>query len=96
MEERLKYHITLTDNETGEVIHDGDIEAIIGAFSTETRTAAIAKTSCSLRGLVATIVAAEDAIEHVIQGDDSGILELLLDLAKLENQMQSKEENKED
>lgn len=89
MEERLKFHLTLTDNETGEVIHDGDINAIIGAATNEDRTMLFGQTACGLLDLARTIAGAEKATEEIKQngGAPRKVLELAIMMVKADRKI---------
>ncbi|MBE5760009.1 MAG: hypothetical protein E7332_08325, partial [Clostridiales bacterium] len=55
-ETKKKFHITLTDNETGETLIDSDTSAIIGAFDLgEGNTGSLYALACN--GLVAVFSA---------------------------------------
>ena len=63
--ERKKFHITITDNETGEVEVDTDAAAIIGAYDAGTRgTASISYTECN--GIVLSCTLA--GVMHLLAG----------------------------
>ena len=56
-----KFHITITDNETGEVLVDQDTSAIIGALDNDESTRNIAYTCCNTIDLAATAAGAKQA-----------------------------------
>ena len=65
-EKKLKYHITLTNNETGEVLMDHDTSAIIGAVQGPGDDAqGICAISCSSLELFKTINMTIDALKDV-------------------------------
>jgi hypothetical protein len=64
----MPFHITITNNETGETLHDRDVYAIIGAFKEENRTGCVALTECNAFEIAATIDGALDAIQHIYDG----------------------------
>lgn len=48
-----KFHIKITDNETGETLHDRDACAIIGSFATDPDDVYLmVYTHCGIKGLV--------------------------------------------
>lgn len=65
-----KFHITITDNETGKTLHDCDTGAIIGAFQeSEDVTAAIGLTNCDALTLLQTVNAAKRAADKILEDD---------------------------
>lgn len=79
----LKYHIKITDNETGEVIEDSDALAVIGSIA---RAEGISVCAMNHRTtnfqLAASLIAANDAIEHVVNHSDPRLIELIETLIK--------------
>ena len=63
--ERKGFHITITNNETGETLHDADVCAIVGAFNEGERTAVVGLTMCNALDIAETINGAKDAIQHI-------------------------------
>lgn len=63
------YHLTITDNATGEIMREIDTDAIIGAADDGDGTAIFCITRCGLVELAATctgaLKAAEDAMEDI-------------------------------
>lgn len=57
----MKYHITIMDNETGEVYLDDDSAAIVGAVTNKDRVSAISYTRCG-RATFSEVVGAAWAI----------------------------------
>lgn len=47
----MKFHITITDNETGEILHDADSDAILASIYTEETTATVGLVNCNLISL---------------------------------------------
>lgn len=77
-----KFHITITDNETGETIVDQDTKAIIGAFdSDEDSTAGMGFTHCNATELLATATGAKKVANKLM--NKSNIPEELRTLAKI-------------
>ena len=60
-----KFHIKITDNETGEVIQEIDTCAIIGGYATEDGAVGTALAHCNSRNHAKAIHAAETAINNV-------------------------------
>ena len=76
--EKMPFHLTITDNETGETLRDLDFDAIAGAVHiSEEEAAGIFLTCCTNFDIAATIVAAENTLRRVEQEDP------MLRLAKL-------------
>ena len=61
----MKLHITITDNETGNVIHEADTNAVIAGCKTEEGAAAICSVKCDDIELASAIFAAEEAIRAI-------------------------------
>ena len=61
-----KFHITIKDNKTGEIIHNIDTDAIIGAVHEEDKTAGIALTECDGTALMETISATKTVLKKII------------------------------
>lgn len=61
--ERMPFHMVITNNETGEVIQELDMCALIGAAqTTKNNTVSIGLTACNALELVAAIAGAQEAI----------------------------------
>lgn len=78
-----KYHITITDNETGKVYVDLDTDCIIGAYSVEGGAKTSVYTSCDGGTLLTSLCAAKRAITATVE-DEPGLQRLLklIDLAE--------------
>lgn len=61
----MKLHITITDNETGKVLHETDANAIIGGCKTDEGSQGICIASCSDFDLSMTINSAEEVIHNI-------------------------------
>ena len=61
----LRFHITITDKETGETLHDSDANVIIGAFGDGEETCALSRTHCSLKDMAIAVMAAEDTVANL-------------------------------
>lgn len=61
----MKFHIIITDTETGKVVHEADTNAIIGGYKTEGGSDSICVASCDDFDLSCSIVAARDAISAI-------------------------------
>ena len=77
----MTYHITITNNETNEILANDDTNCIIGAYAVEDGTYAIGHTACNGITLLSAVAAAEKTI-HKIK-EDSPELEMLLKLHEL-------------
>ena len=58
-------HITITDTETGNVLHEADAHALIGGYKTEKGSDSIIVAQCSDFDLSMAICATENAISAV-------------------------------
>lgn len=77
----MKYHITITNNETGEIVHDYDTNAVIGGFSVEGGAAAIGLTACPSIITAFTIAAAQTAINKIREDNPKVVMtELILSM----------------
>lgn len=65
MNEKKRFHVTITDNETGEVLHDTDAHAIVAGIGAEGGAGVIGCTACDKKQLAVTIQAAEDAVREL-------------------------------
>ena len=61
----MRFHVTITDNETGEVLHDADACAILAGINGGRTTASIHMTACGPLPLAETLSAAEDVVQEV-------------------------------
>ncbi len=61
----LRFHITITDKETGETLHDSDANVIIGAYGDGEETCALANTHCSLKDMSIAVLATNNAIAQL-------------------------------
>lgn len=68
----MKFHLTITNNETGEIIRDVDTNAILAGIHTEKGACALVLTECSGADLIPTIHAAKGAVKTCI--DDAPLL----------------------
>lgn len=77
-DEKMPFHLTITDNRTGETVRDLDFDCLIGAVHlSEKQAGGLYITSCSTATIAATVVATESTLDHVQQLDPT------LRLAKL-------------
>jgi hypothetical protein len=63
----MKYHITITDNETGEVLVDQDTVAIIGACDAGEATRGLVLHKCNKAEKMATACEAMQMVEQVLR-----------------------------
>lgn len=76
--EKMPFHLVITNNETGEVIHEWNMCALIGAAqTTENNTASLGLTDCNALELAATIDGAQKAINKILK--DSPEIKILLE-----------------
>ncbi len=80
----MKFHITIKDNETGEIIHDKDTNAIIGAINgAENSTAVIGITSCNTIELLATMRGALQSVKEIRESNPKiSLMEDLISMCK--------------
>lgn len=76
-----KFHIKITDNETGEVLFDTDTCAITGGYVTEDGAVGIALAHCNTRNHAKAIHAAETSINHLYSNHPELKLAVLLTAA---------------
>lgn len=62
-----KFHITITNNETREILDDKDTDCIIGAYAADGGAYAIGHTSCNGGTLLGTISSVERAIDRICE-----------------------------
>ena len=67
-----RFHVTITDNETGEVIHDKDTTAIIGGFENGDKTTMLVFTDCNFVDIACTLTAAKQAINAITKDGHRG------------------------
>lgn len=60
-----KFHITIADNETGEILTDEQTDCIIGAYSREKEETSITYIRGNDITIAATIMAVKDAIKNI-------------------------------
>ena len=65
----LKYHIKVTDNETGEIVHESNRNCIIAGLGNEKGAAEMCIFDCDLVSIVGTVKAALFAIERMRKDD---------------------------
>lgn len=63
----MKYHITITDNESGEIHVDQDTNCIIGACDAGEGTRCMTFSECSNRDKLATVAGALEQVERALQ-----------------------------
>jgi len=91
-ETKKKFHITLTDNETGETLIDSDTSAIIGAFDLgEGNTGSLYALACNGLIKVCTIAGAMATLERVRKDDPFGYI--LADTAQHTHDTEKQEEH---
>ena len=62
-----RFHITIKNNETGEILNDIDTSCLIGAIDIGEGNTSIAFTHCNAISLVTTILAAKKAINNIYE-----------------------------
>lgn len=92
MDAKKSFHITITDNETGEVFHDVDSDCIIGAVHGDEHTAGIALLKCGPTEAADTVVAVKSTIKEAKEvHPEIELFEMLHNYAK--TQSEATEEN---
>ena len=96
----LKFHLTITDKETGKTVRDLDVGAVIGGILTADNTQGIILTGCNNFDLARTIIAAESSVSKVreMKDDEFDLLTSMLKLVtseKLEDHSEKSEEGAE-
>lgn len=61
----MKFHITITNNETNEIIADHDTDAIIGAFRRDDGVQGVAAVCCNPLELVTTVETVRNVLGEV-------------------------------
>ena len=77
----MKFHITITNNETREILADTDTDCIVGAYAAEGGASSIGHTACNGGTLLGTISSAEHAIDRICE--NSPELKMLRELFAL-------------
>ena len=68
--EKMPYHITITDTETGKIIQERDIKAIVGALHIGGGyTAGVLINRCKNSELVSTFFAVETVLKRAYEAD---------------------------
>lgn len=62
-----KFHVTIKNNETGEITHDLDTSAIVAGILDDDGSYSVGATSCDAFGLLNAIDGAEKAIDHLLK-----------------------------
>ena len=60
-----KFHITITNNETGETLHDLDTKAIVGAILDDDGTFSVAFNKCDVVDMLNVIDGVERTLKHL-------------------------------
>lgn len=82
MSEKMRYHLTITDNQSGEVIKDVDFCALIGGLYDENGTAEYAVVDCDDFKLGMTLMAASVMAEKGLRRLPKEIAEGVVKLAR--------------
>lgn len=87
----MKYHLTITNNETHEILRDEDINVAIGGYDTDNDDHGFCVGSCSDLDLAAAILSAERSIKQIKikKGTEFNLLLQLVEVAS----MKAEEEN---
>lgn len=75
-----KFHIVITDNETGETLKDADACAIIGACNEGEYSAGIVLSECNTIDLLHALRAASASIDKCLEGEP--VLRVMYEVAK--------------
>lgn len=98
MENKAKFHVTITNNETNEVLHDCDTQVVLASLSgDENSIQCITFTHCDTVTLVSVIDSLETIKRNVL--DDNPSLKMAFELKdlldKLKEAIGGKEDEKE-
>ena len=64
-EKKMKFHITITNNETGETIHDTDACAILASINVGSTTREVQAVACGPEEFAKALNGAESIVRHV-------------------------------
>ena len=64
-EKKMKFHLTITNNETGEVLHDVDACAIIAGVNEGKENGSIAMVDCGPVDLLEALMTTEETVQDV-------------------------------
>ena len=87
------YHITITNNTTGEVEYDADTNAILGAFDMGDRATGVCMTAADAITCATVLDSAREAIEGFVKEHPQ--LELILGLAEMKRHMEHADESED-
>lgn len=98
MENKAKFHVTITDNETNEVLHDCDTQVVLATIDEdENNIQCIAFTNCDTLTLISAIDSLEGLKKKVL--DDNPSLKMAFELKdflhKLKEAIGGKEDEQE-
>lgn len=65
MIKKMRFHITITDNETDITLHDADACAIIAGVNEGEESAILSLSACGLTDLLSALLAAENATKRI-------------------------------
>jgi predicted transcriptional regulator len=65
----MKFHITITNNETNEIIADHDTDAIVGAFRRDDGIQGVAAVCCNPLELASTVETVRDVLGGIEERD---------------------------
>ena len=88
--EKMRFHVTITDNETGETIYDGDTCAILASVQDREETNCILTTDCKPRFLAAALAGLRYVEKKLIKNHPD-ILMLALLAARGQKEKSAKE-----
>lgn len=78
---KMKFHIVITDNETGETLHDADASAIIGVFHDGEDAHGMGCTLCDPLILAHTMSSCENVLDAMRERNpEIGVLEEIIGL----------------
>jgi len=89
------FHLTIANNETGEIIRELDFDALIGAAHiSEEEAGGLFVSKCSRFDLAATVVAAEDTLRLIEQQDPMLRMTKLMVGSKIKEVKEVKDQNR--
>ena len=93
-EKKLRYHITITDNWTGETVDDQDFNIFIGGIGYEESGSARVLSECNAFDYAFAVMRAEEAIREAYE-DHPELKMLVAGLSKMEEKIDNEEEKGE-
>ena len=84
----MKFHITITNNETNEIMADHDTDAIIGAFRRDDGVQGVAAVCCNPLELASTVKTVRDVLGEVEESNPE--LKQLAEIVRMVGDLEQK------